>query len=58
MKISFPRFPVYAKKWLILDLLGGVAGVLGGLGAVVLHLMIETINHFSLKYCFPVYQFT
>jgi len=53
MKISFPRFPVYAKKWLILDLLGGVAGVLGGLGAVVLHLMIETINHFFFEILLP-----
>jgi len=53
MKISFPRFPVHAKKWLILDLLGGVAGVLGGLGAVVLHLMIETINHFFFEILLP-----
>ena len=53
MKIRFPQLPVHAKKWLVLDLLGGVAGVLGGLGAVVLHLMIETINHFFFKVLLP-----
>ena len=34
-----------AKKWLFLDVLGMVAGVAGGLGAIIFRLMID-INHF------------
>lgn len=38
------QVPKYAKKWLILDLLGAVAGVGGGVGALVFRMMIG-FNH-------------
>ncbi len=39
------RLPTYAKRWMILDLLGGVAGIIGGLGAVFFRMMIS-LNRF------------
>jgi len=38
-------FPVHAKKWFISDLLGGAAGIAGGLGTVAFRLMIRFNNH-------------
>jgi CIC family chloride channel protein len=38
------QLPAYAKRWIILDLLGGIAGVAGGLGAVVFRFIIK-LNH-------------
>ncbi len=40
----FPSIPKHAKKWLLLDLLGAIAGVAGGLGAIVFRMMIS-FNH-------------
>ena len=39
-----PRLPRYARRWILLDILGCVVGILGGLGAVFFRLMIS-INH-------------
>ncbi|OYT67083.1 MAG: chloride channel protein [Candidatus Wolframiiraptor sp. EX4484-121] len=39
-----PRLPSYARRWILLDVLGCVVGVLGGLGAVLFRLMIS-VNH-------------
>jgi len=36
-----PRLPSYARRWILLDVLGCVVGVLGGLGAVLFRLMIS-----------------
>ena len=36
-----PRLPSYARRWILLDILGCVVGVLGGLGAVFFRLMIS-----------------
>ena len=33
--------PEYARKWILLDLLGGIAGIVGGLGAVFFRMMIS-----------------
>jgi len=33
--------PEYARKWILLDLLGGFAGIVGGLGAVFFRMMIS-----------------
>ena len=42
LKISVkPRLPKYARKWILLDILGCVVGILGGLGAVFFRLMIS-----------------
>ena len=38
------QIPKHAKRWLFLDLLGSIAGVAGGLGAIVFRKMIE-LNH-------------
>lgn len=45
MKIHLPHFPAHAKKWIILDLLSGITGVAGGLGAIIFRLMIK-INEY------------
>ena len=39
-----PKLPSYARRWILLDVLGCVVGVLGGLGAVLFRLMIS-VNH-------------
>ena len=39
-----PKLPRYAKRWILLDVLGCVVGILGGLGAVFFRLMIS-VNH-------------
>ena len=39
-----PKLPSYARRWILLDVLGCVVGVLGGLGAVFFRLMIS-VNH-------------
>ncbi len=33
--------PEYARRWILLDLLGGLAGIMGGLGAVFFRIMIS-----------------
>ncbi|MHA1686048.1 MAG: chloride channel protein [Candidatus Heimdallarchaeaceae archaeon] len=38
------KIPDYAKKWLLIDLLGVIAGIAGGLGAVFFRLMIRWNN--------------
>ena len=34
------QMPKHARKWLLLDLLGAIAGIAGGLGAIVFRMMI------------------
>jgi len=48
-----PRVPKYAKKWIILDLLGSIAGVLGGLGAVFFRMMIALNRVFFFDTLLP-----
>ncbi|MHA1667635.1 MAG: chloride channel protein [Candidatus Heimdallarchaeaceae archaeon] len=45
--------PPYAKKWLVLDLLGAITGVVGGLGAVLFRYAIKYTNIVFFKYLLP-----
>ncbi|MHA1582900.1 MAG: chloride channel protein [Candidatus Baldrarchaeia archaeon] len=53
MKIHSPQLPAHAKKWITLDLLGGIAGVAGGLGAVIFRLMIKINEHIFFDLLLP-----
>lgn len=47
------QLPAYVKRWIILDLLGGLAGVAGGLGAIVFRLIIDLNNHLFFETILP-----
>ena len=48
-----PGLPAYAKKWIIIDLLGSVAGLAGGLGAVFFRFLIDLNNRFFFDKLLP-----
>jgi len=47
------RFPAYARHWILMDLLGSVAGILGGLGAVFFRIMIAANRLFFFETLLP-----
>jgi CIC family chloride channel protein len=44
VEMKVRMLPAYAKRWIVLDILGGVAGLAGGLGAIVFRIMIDLNN--------------
>ncbi len=47
------KLPSYVKRWIILDLLGGLAGVAGGLGAIAFRLIIDLNNRLFFETLLP-----
>lgn len=54
MKMVTFRLPNHAKKWILLDLLGGVAGLVGGLGAIVFRYMIDLNSRLFFGLLLPI----
>ena len=54
MKYPSLNLPPYAKNWLLLDLLGIIAGVAGGLGAVLFRYMIKGVQIVFFTYLLPL----
>ena len=50
--------PSYARRWILLDLLGILAGVLGGLGAVFFRYMISLNRLIFFEHIFPRASFS
>lgn len=51
------RLPAYARHWMMLDLLGGVVGIIGGLGAVLFRMMISLNKLFFFDTLLPSIPF-
>ncbi|MFW9851689.1 MAG: chloride channel protein [Candidatus Thorarchaeota archaeon] len=57
MKRFKPRIlelPPYAKKWLLLDFLGILAGIAGGFGAILFREMIKYVHILFFEYILPL----
>jgi CIC family chloride channel protein len=48
------KIPEYAKRWILLDLLGGIAGLAGGLGAILFRYLIDLNNHLFFDVILPL----
>jgi CIC family chloride channel protein len=47
------RIPAYAQRWIVLDILSGIVGVVGGLGAIAFRLMIDLNNRLFFDLILP-----
>jgi CIC family chloride channel protein len=57
MKMSIFKIPDYAKRWILLDFLGGIAGLAGGLGAIAFRYIIDLNSLLFFGYILPLISY-
>ncbi|MFC1755581.1 chloride channel protein [Thermoproteota archaeon] len=57
MRFSLPKLPEYSKRWILLDALGIIVGLIGGLGAIVFRYMLDWTTYLFFNILLPLISF-